>query len=868
MNLIMTTPDEFLQFAKEMGLGRIQSTPIQTVANYHEPSTTGLCVLNNLCCLIEQIRQLKAENNRLRAHLEIDRQLNKFRQFLISKENSEDKKDVLPSKTLSNEEKTSTLSPTNSLKLKRSKLIEEPKSIHYTNQQEDSPPSILTAGHELLDLTENNSGSVPTSSWNKVRHAFRFSLRRKHDHTTSPPLAHVDRQIPTISVSIESDDDHLKDNKRLKKKKKKNPTVDENQSTIIGDDSDPDDQSVQLVRAYHRRRLYGNDTATSSSTERQEASSITLRSTTSNNDEETLLKPRYRRKIRSKLDTVRRQFSDQNSSTSARAIHQSHGTTFDDIGSGLNHALLTAQLAPALTKSYQQKMREWESMQKSHFLVSYRRQSIVPKSDPNSNSRKPSLIHLLNQTTTNEITPSTIADFYPITIEESNIELPTNIVPLGPILSPNQRSLIVHQWREIMSEELLLRHCQEYLQQKTILLKELKTNLKTLKTSIFCTTNSTKTQSMADIRENYHKQEQLYLPQRCHSLQTLISMPASWILAVQSAAYSDVLDGTSNQTTERAILCNKNFFDQLEQCKRNRQEFEQDSLRNSLQTKPRQNVPANCNENSHHRPVPHRAYLRKLSLIESSEFPGHFLPHPVIPLQSTLSEEPPPANVEHNSITSVTDTNSTPNPNEKDSPPTTNHSRKRSKRSRFDFRETFDRSRSLCIAQINLWLQRRRQIHISTQRRKSTTESKISTPKLLGSPRLARLHRRLFKNPTTSSPSPLPDQTSALEPLLDDSDNQSLGDLPVRIYFPPLSAPVTRRVRITDINTIIYSHDSYDDDEEEVFEQISQPKVSSDDNRKHPFRSSTISSSYKIATAKERRESYATLSTVFNNRCL
>ena len=132
-------------------------------------------------------------------------------------------------------------------------------------------------------------GSVSTSSWNKVRHAFRFSLRRKHGHTTSPPLAHVDRQIPTINVSIESDDEHLKDNKRLKKKKKKNPTVDENQSTIIGDDSDHDDQSVQLVRAYHRRRLYGNDTATSSSTERQEASSITLRSTTSNNDEETLL---------------------------------------------------------------------------------------------------------------------------------------------------------------------------------------------------------------------------------------------------------------------------------------------------------------------------------------------------------------------------------------------------------------------------------------------------------------------------------------------------------------------------------------------------------------------------------------------------
>lgn len=38
------------------------------------------------------------------------------------------------------------------------------------------------------------------------------------------------------------------------------------------------------------------------------------------------------------------------------------------IGSGLNRAILTAQIAPALTKSYQQKMREWEIMQKSQFL--------------------------------------------------------------------------------------------------------------------------------------------------------------------------------------------------------------------------------------------------------------------------------------------------------------------------------------------------------------------------------------------------------------------------------------------------------------------------------------------------------------------
>jgi hypothetical protein len=129
-----------------------------------------------------------------------------------------------------------------------------------------------------------------------------------------------------------------------------------------------------------------------------------------------------------------------------------------------------------------------------------------------------------------------------------------------------------------MSEEISLRHCNEYLEKKMILLKQLETNLKSLKTNIFCTNNSIKQRSMINIRESY-QYEQSYLPQRCRSLQTLISMPASWILAVQSAAYSDVLDGTSNKTTERAILFNKDFFDQLEQLKRDRRKFEQDSIK-------------------------------------------------------------------------------------------------------------------------------------------------------------------------------------------------------------------------------------------------------------------------------------------------
>ena len=38
---------------------------------------------------------------------------------------------------------------------------------------------------------------------------------------------------------------------------------------------------------------------------------------------------RYRRKLRSKLDTVKKQFSDQNSPAASRAFH---GSTLDDIG--------------------------------------------------------------------------------------------------------------------------------------------------------------------------------------------------------------------------------------------------------------------------------------------------------------------------------------------------------------------------------------------------------------------------------------------------------------------------------------------------------------------------------------------------------
>ncbi len=72
---------------------------------------------------------------------------------------------------------------------------------------------------------------------------------------------------------------------------------------------------------------------------------------------------------------------------------------------------------------------------------------------------------------------------------------------------------------------------------------------------------------------------QTYLPKRSQSFQSLISMPASWILAVQSAAYSDILDGTSKKTTDRAIIFNKNFFNQLHHFKNDRHNFEQQTFK-------------------------------------------------------------------------------------------------------------------------------------------------------------------------------------------------------------------------------------------------------------------------------------------------
>ena len=125
-----TTPQEFLQFAKDMGLD-YQKSLLQisssSVSN-DGYSLTGLSVLNNLCHLIEQIHSLKAENNHLRAHLDLVNHVEKFlyKNRDDSKLNHQNNKKYLHSTIpthygdgIGDEEKSFTLSPSNSLKIKK-----------------------------------------------------------------------------------------------------------------------------------------------------------------------------------------------------------------------------------------------------------------------------------------------------------------------------------------------------------------------------------------------------------------------------------------------------------------------------------------------------------------------------------------------------------------------------------------------------------------------------------------------------------------------------------------------------------------------------------------------------------------------------
>jgi len=91
--------------------------------------------------------------------------------------------------------------------------------------------------------------------------------------------------IPAISISVESDDDHLQDNK-YQKKKKKILTTNDNRRDFIGEDSDHDDESIELNRLPQRRKFYRNNQTNFSNYEPQE---INLPITSTTVDDENLL---------------------------------------------------------------------------------------------------------------------------------------------------------------------------------------------------------------------------------------------------------------------------------------------------------------------------------------------------------------------------------------------------------------------------------------------------------------------------------------------------------------------------------------------------------------------------------------------------
>lgn len=129
------------------------------------------------------------------------------------------------------------------------------------------------------------------NNWSKVRNALKFTLRRKHTLSSNPTITNIERQIPIISISVESDDDILHESRSGSKKKKIQTTSSASHSRQIltGDDTDQEDESMQFVNTCHKRKPWSNDTTNSSSVERQEAICPNSPVSNSNNDDELLL---------------------------------------------------------------------------------------------------------------------------------------------------------------------------------------------------------------------------------------------------------------------------------------------------------------------------------------------------------------------------------------------------------------------------------------------------------------------------------------------------------------------------------------------------------------------------------------------------
>ncbi|CAF4631505.1 unnamed protein product, partial [Rotaria sp. Silwood1] len=293
-----TTPNEFLRFAKEMGLGQIKSTSLTPLSlsntNNNGCTLTGLSVLNNLCHLIEDIHKLRSENERLRAHLEI---INQTENFLLKTDeniqliNSKQRKKIIRSTVSIHddednlyEEKSSRISPSNSLKIKQNNGLsnlsltsKERQGVDFVNNHEDLS-SMSGIDHDQSKIIDNNLDVPNSTNWNsRVRQALKFSLRRKPNLRTNSLLTHTERTIPVINISNENDDNnnHVQDNIHEKKKKKFLISTN-SQRVLTGEDSDQDDEYIEFNRVNHKRELYRSNAVNLSINEQHDISTSNL----------------------------------------------------------------------------------------------------------------------------------------------------------------------------------------------------------------------------------------------------------------------------------------------------------------------------------------------------------------------------------------------------------------------------------------------------------------------------------------------------------------------------------------------------------------------------------------------------------------
>ncbi|CAF1058870.1 unnamed protein product, partial [Didymodactylos carnosus] len=685
---LVKNPEEFLHFANEILRNKNQTTtqnnpdhnlkeniswtniprqqfleiPVTTATNsFPNGSTTissGLCVLNNLCRLIEQIQTLRTENEHLRSRIEIIDNIHKFQrmseQLNLETENILSTKRKITLRASLKEENTidGVGGSRKKLKFIRDKLRSNDDNIlseitnqsnnnnnnnnmlkaptvrvgsikrQNTNQNNDhhhstsivvDPITVKTTSNLYIDEVTDESGSVHSTfrvkpqwnNWNKVRHVFRVyteTLRRKRSITeiaSSPTTNKIMNSnmygsikkenliVPRIVCSsFESDDEN-------------NP-----RNHDINDNIHVLHREEDVEKKFTREKMMSTDTANSSSTDRQDSVETrydTQEDLTRSLDRKQSKIARYGRKIKSKLDNVKKQFEISGG-------QRRNFTSFEE-NNTLHNQELKITLAPALTKEYRKKMQEWEAMQKMNFLVNYRRQS-TGKIDAKPNSRKQSsekttegINNIIRQTSSHHTLSHLIVNTPDVEMNYINGENDfTNHVDGGndalfdkPLLSPNQRTQMVHQWRTIMNEEITLRHYLECIENKMTCLKLLERELKSLKTTIFCTNNesdedekspTTGTNNTHRIKLNSFEQlnrlntcQDKDKIQRSRSLETLETVSTLWVLAVRSAAYSDILDGTSGT---RPLIRNMDFFRQLDKIQAGRKLFGE-SLINDIQ---------------------------------------------------------------------------------------------------------------------------------------------------------------------------------------------------------------------------------------------------------------------------------------------